>query len=439
MRPFPNEPDAILSAPFLPEPDWSRFARRMNAVLEQLGPPGTRVLVAERDPVAFTAALMAGVCRGCDVFLGSPDWRDLEWKQVSEVANFHRVFGDCPLPCRDDDPVETGSARIMVPTGGSSGGPRFCVHTLATLSSAVRSLCLGLGSGPWNSVNCLPLFHVSGLMQVIRALLTGGEAVFVPWKTLQGGAFEPKRPQASSISLVSRQLVRILELEGGPEWLNRFDRIFLGGGVTQPKWIDRIREHGLPAQFAYGLTETAAMIATGGVEEVDESGAVWARTLPEVDIGLTRAGEIEIDSASLFRGYYPENSEMGPFRTGDMGRMDESGRLTILGRKDLVIKSGGEKVNPAEVEAAILRLCGEVLPVALGLPDPDWGERLVVAVEGSPAQLDIAALRAELKKTLASHKIPKQFFTGMVIPRTASGKVDYSRLKLEVENLAHCH
>ena len=437
MRPFPTDPDEILSAPFLSEPDWSGFARRMYSAIGHLGQPGARVLVAERDPVAFTAVLMAGICRGCEVFLASPDWRDFEWEQVSESANFRRVFGDCPLPTGGDDPVATGPARIMVPTGGTSGAPRFCVHTPETLSSSVRSLCLHLGDGPLSSANCLPLFHVSGMMQVIRALLTGGVVSFVPWKSLQRGEFERRIPHAGSISLVPTQLARILELEGGPEWLKQFDPIFLGGGGMRPDWIERIRDQELPVQFVYGLTETAAMVAQGGVEEIDECGTVWARPLPGVTIGLTGAGEVEIESASLFRGYYPEDSGISQFRTGDLGRMDQRGRLAILGRKDLVVNTGGEKVNPVEVETAVLRLYPGAIPVALGLPDQEWGERLVVALEGSPAQMDVTALKRNLEKMLAPHKIPKQVIPLIAIPRTASGKVDYPRLKLELENQMH--
>ena len=83
MRPFPTDPDEILSAPFLPEPDWSEFARSILSAVERIGRPGERILVAESDPVAFVAVLMAGISRGCDLFLASPDWRDLEWEQVA--------------------------------------------------------------------------------------------------------------------------------------------------------------------------------------------------------------------------------------------------------------------------------------------------------------------------------------------------------------------
>ncbi len=436
MRPFPTDPDEILNTPFLPEPDWSGFARRMLSAVDRIGQPHERILVAERDPVAFVAVLLAGISRGCDLFLASPDWRVVEWEQVSKTANFHRVFGDCPLPAQGEDAV-AGSCRIMVPTGGSSGSLRFCVHTPDTLSSAVRSLSAHLGDGPLSSLNCLPLFHVSGLMQVIRALLTGGVVNFARWKSLECGDFEPVVFENRSISLVSTQLARILEVEGGPQWLKQFGRIFLGGGETRPGWIESIREHGLPVQFAYGMTETAAMIALGGVEEVDESSSVWTRPLPGVKIGLTGAGEIEVETASLFHGYYPEGSGRSIFRTGDLGRMDQKGKLAVLGRKDFVINTGGEKVNPAEVEAAILRHSPTVVPVALGLPDHEWGERLVAVLEGPPAQMDVASLKEELAKTLAPHKIPKQFITGIAIPRTASGKVDHARLKLELENQMH--
>ena len=436
MRPFPTDPDEILSAPFLPEPDWSEFARSILSAVERIGRPGERILVAESDPVAFVAVLMAGISRGCDLFLASPDWRDLEWEQVAETANFHRIFGECPLSAEGGVPG-AGSCRIMVPTGGSSGSLRFCVHTPDTLTSAVRSLSAHLGGGPLSSLNCLPLFHVSGLMQVIRAILTGGVVNFARWKSLECGDFGPEVSETKSISLVSTQLARILQVEGGPEWLKQFGRIFLGGGETGPGWIEAIRDHGIPVQFAYGMTETAAMIALGEAEEVDESSTVWARPLPGVKIGLTGAGEIEVETASLFHGYYPESSGMSLFRTGDLGRMDRKGKLAVLGRKDFVINTGGEKVNPSEVEAAILRHSPAVFPVALGLPDPEWGERLVAVLEGAPAQIDVAALEEALKKTLAPQKIPKQFITGIALPRTASGKVDHARLKMELEIQMH--
>ena len=433
MRSFPTDLDEILDSRFLAESDWTRFRESMLSVCQQIGQPNERIMVAERDPVDFVAVLLAGICRGCDIFLANPDWKDFEWGQVSETTGFHRVFGDCPLDLKPDE-AAAGLTRIMIPTGGSTGSLRFCVHTLDTLSSAVRSLFAYHNGSPLRSLICLPLFHVSGLMPVIRALLTWGVVRFADWKSLESGAFEQPVDENFSISLVPTQLMRLLEVKGGPKWLKRFACIYLGGGGTRPACIKKIQEHGLPVHFVYGMTETAAMIAAGKSEDIDEEFTLWARPLPGVQIGLTEGDEIEVESASLFHGYYPNDSKVSIYKTGDLGRRDKGGKLTVVGRSDFLINTGGEMVNPAEVEAAIIPFFPQVNPVVLSLPDEQWGERVVAVLEGPFCQEDGQTLKRMLERTLAPHKIPKEFITGVAIPRTTSGKVDYPCLRKELEN-----
>jgi O-succinylbenzoic acid--CoA ligase len=152
--------------------------------------------------------------------------------------------------------------------------------------------------------------------------------------------------------------------------------------------------------------------------------------LPHARVSLTGEGVVRITGASVFRGYYPgldKGAGEREFVTGDLGRMDERGRLVVLGRKDAVIITGGEKVDPQEVEA-FLRATGEFADVAVvGVPDPEWGEAVVACYPASQRAPDLA-LAAAGGAGLAAFKRPRRFLAVSDWPRNAQGKVNRAAL-----------
>jgi O-succinylbenzoic acid--CoA ligase len=347
-----------------------------------------------------------------------------------------RELVSCGRP-RGDHAVASCS-RLMIATGGTTSGPRFAVHTWSTLERAAHGLQTWLGGGPIDSMCLLPLHHVSGLMQAVRSYVSGGVLTLWDWPRAAAGEFPLLQARPGVLSLVPTQLAKLLATPGGLEWLRSFRCIFMGGAAMWPELRARARAERLPLAPCYGMTETAAQIATlrpdefldgvdgvGGalphaaIEVVDESGVVAA---PGVE------GRIRVRAGSLFHGYFPHagSAPLAVFDTNDRGVLDAAGRLTVLGRIDAIINTGGEKVDPLEVEAAI-RGVGAADVAVVGVADVQWGESVVALVVNCPH--DDEALHVLLRKTLAVHKVPKRFVRVDSLPRSAAGKLDRRALR----------
>jgi O-succinylbenzoic acid--CoA ligase len=226
-------------------------------------------------------------------------------------------------------------------------------------------------------------------------------------------------------------LERLLRDPTAVAWLKSFRVIFLGGAPAWPDLIDRSAAHRLPVSLGYGMTETAAMVTALRPEERLGGDRTSGRPLPHVRLTIEAGGAIALETESLFRGYYPDFNPGRRFVTADLGRLDH-GRLLVLGRHDGAINTGGEKVQPAEIEA-VLRGTGEFDDVAvLGLPHPEWGQVVVAAYEAG-RRPNFAVVDTLLAAQLAPAKRPKRFVALPDWPRTAAGKLDRARLPRMVE------
>ena len=366
--------------------------------------------------------------QGASVFLCNPGWGALEKRQVATLKRLH-----------SKGEVEA-EGWLCIPTGGTSGGVRFARHDERTLGAAVRGFCEHFGVKRVNALDVLPVCHVSGLMARVRCAATGGEHVAWSWKQLEAGEWPvlPTKDDGWFLSLVPTQLQRLLGSPTSVERLKQFRVVFIGGGPFWPELADAAAAADVPVSICYGMTETAAMVvaqrpgefAAGDrscgvvmpharIEIVDE---VEATVIP---VGLT--GLIRISGENIFNGYWPEVKEEQSLLTEDLGRLDLQGRLYILGRRDAVIITGGEKVLPLEVETA-LRASGEFDDVAvLGLPDKKWGQVVVACHPPRAEKLDTAKVDAALE-TLVSYKWPKQFLAISPWPRNAQGKLNRAAL-----------
>jgi O-succinylbenzoic acid--CoA ligase len=145
-------------------------------------------------------------------------------------------------------------------------------------------------------------------------------------------------------------------------------------------------------------------------------------------VDLSADGAIQIAAESLFRGYYSHWREAGPWLTEDLGCFDELGSLHVLGRRDAVIITGGKKVEPGEVEAA-LRATGQFADVAvIGVPDAEWGEAVVACYPAGPKEPDVGAVVQRIAGQLAPHKRPKRYVRIASWPRNDQGKVNRREL-----------
>ncbi|NJR66955.1 MAG: hypothetical protein HC772_19230, partial [Leptolyngbyaceae cyanobacterium CRU_2_3] len=153
------------------------------------------VLLAESDPSLFLAGFISACAHGCSVCLGNPTWTDAEWQQVFEQIQPQIVFGkmtEGKIAWENSDQKSQNSTYsvaqpgwILIPTGGSSGKIRFVVHTWETLTASVQGFQAYFGVDRINACCTLPLYHVSGLMQLLRSLLTDGKLAIVSSKSLE--------------------------------------------------------------------------------------------------------------------------------------------------------------------------------------------------------------------------------------------------------------
>lgn len=398
--------------------DRAELARLLGATPERAAEPhGGAVLISERDPKRFMAAFAGAVARGGDVFLCDPNWGE------NEKAQLMALLGPSA-----PKPAEGEGGWLMIPTGGTSGKLKFARHDERTLSAAVEGFSRHFGLATVNSAGVLPLHHVSGLMAWMRGVLTGGEHRSLDWKAIEGGTFPalPVKPTGWTLSLVPTQLERLLRNPAAVAWLKSFRVIFLGGGPAWTELLDAAAAQQLPLSLGYGMTETAAMIAALKPEEFLAGHRSSGRSLPHGEVTIGEDGAVSLAGASIFRGYYPEWRE-GPFTTNDRGRWDEHRHLHILGRRDAVIITGGEKVDPMEVEG-LLRGTGQFPDViALGVPDKKWGQLLVAVYPGNAHPNFHEVIKATNR--LADYKRPKSFIPLVgAWPANAQGKVNRTEL-----------
>ena len=202
--------------------------------------------------------------------------------------------------------------------------------------------------------------------------------------------------------------------------LTRFRAILVGGAHLSPELRERAERGGARVIETYGLTESCGGVVYDGLP------------LPGVQMRVDDDGGIELNGPTLMRGYrFDEQATADAFtpdgwlRPGDAGEIDREGRLHVVGRIDDLINTGGEKVWPHEVEAA-LRAHPQVAEIAAGgRLDPEWGQRVVVWVvptdASDPPTLD--GLRGFAATTLARHKLPRELVVAAELPHTLSGKV----------------
>ena len=389
--------------------------------------------LAGREPVLvsafgfepFMTALADAVSGDVEVFLCDPNWGEQELAQVELQLQLAQAA---------TRPALSGHGWLMIPTGGTSGALKFARHDQGTIEAAVLGFVQHFSLRQVNAVGVLPLHHVSGLMACLRCVLTGGEYLPADWKKIEAGDLPelPAKPDGWVISLVPTQLERLLRQEAAVTWLRNFRIIFLGGAAAWPDLLDRAAAARLPLSPGYGMTETAAMVTGLRPAEFLAGARDNGAALPHARVTVNGEDTVLVAGTSLFRGYYPYWGGETAFTTGDLGRVDEHGHLTILGRRDGVIISGGEKIQPAEVEA-VLRATGEFDDVVvLGLPDPEWGQAVVAAYPAT-REPDLAKVNQAVRAQLSAYKQPKQFLPVGGWPVSAAGKTrrgEVSRLVL---------
>ncbi|NDL57698.1 o-succinylbenzoate--CoA ligase [Phytoactinopolyspora mesophila] len=343
---------------------------------------------------------------------------------------------DHPAPVREDllatlqpdTPLEDTETAFVVPTSGSTGEPKGVLLSAKAVQASAAATLRRLG-GPGRWLLALPATHVAGLMVLARSFVAETEPVALD---LSGG-FDPELFAAASVrlfasgphrrytALVPRQLAALLDAgEAAVAALTGYHAVLIGGSAVSPEILERARAAGVSVVTTYGATETCGGCVYDGLP------------LDDVEVQLAPDGKIRLRGPMLASGYRlrPQLSADvlgdGWYTTADIGQVGPDGRLSVIGRSDDVAVSGGVNVPLVAVDHLVAAHPAVREALAVALPDPEWGQRVVAAVVAQdpeqPPRLE--SVRAHVMRRAPAAYAPKELIIVDTLPVLANGKVD---------------
>ncbi|HKS44122.1 MAG TPA: o-succinylbenzoate--CoA ligase [Amycolatopsis sp.] len=319
-------------------------------------------------------------------------------------------------------PVEPDTA-VIIATSGSAGHPKGVLLSVGALGASAAATHTRLG-GPGRWLLATPAHYIGGLQVLVRSLLAGTTCEVVPPGPFRADTFaEAAAPVLKCdgpryTAMVPTQLTRLLDAGGkGLDAARAFDAIIIGAAATPPVLRERAAEAGVRIVPSYGMSETASGCVYDGVP------------LDRVEVEIAADGRILLSGPMLAHGYRlrpdltAEAFADGWFRTGDAGRF-EDGRLTVLGRIDDVINTGGVKVSAAAVERVLTDCAGVRDACVVALPDAEWGQIVAAAVVAD--RPDPELLCAAVRAGLGAAAVPKRLEFVDGLPLRGPGKPDRS-------------
>ena len=349
------------------------------------------------------------------------------------------------------------SVAVVLYTSGTTAEPKAALlrhrHLLAYVLNTQEFASAEEGDA---ALVAVPPYHVAGLMNLLTNLYSGRRLVYLSAFDAGEWLETARREQVTHALVVPTMLARIVaEVPGGDAGTPTLRSLAYGGARTPRPVVERALQifPGTGFVNAYGLTETASSVTVLGPDDHrdaltaddpavrDRLGSV-GRALPGVEIEirdddgkLAPAGEtgFVFVRGEQISGEYGGRSALdadGWFPTRDRGRLDADGYLFIEGRADDTIIRGGENIAPAEIEDVLVAHPGIVEAAVIGVPDPEWGQRIVAVVvgEGDPAEV-----RQWIKDRLRSSKTPDAIVFRAELPKTETGKLLRRTLLAELE------
>jgi O-succinylbenzoic acid--CoA ligase len=412
-------------------------AERVASVFHRAGiQPGDRIAILSQPSTNYPKLIMGCFHAGavaCPLNTRVPRQNLADWcRQVAVKAlcvddAFSDVaFESIPVleiseiletPASEPAPhlVDPRQPATILATSGSSGEPKAALHTLASLSQSAFASNRNLPLGPGDRwLLSLPLFHVSGLGVLFRCLWSGATVVIRGMDTPLEDAI--LQHEATHVSLVATQLFRLLQTRNGMEALSRLKAILVGGSAIPASIIGEAYVRKLPVCTTYGLTEMASQVtATKPGDSLRVLQTSGRPVLPDT-VSISPDGEILVRGATLFRGYIEGDgvdlplTPDGWFATGDLGEFDDAGNLRVLGRRDNMFVSGGENIQPEEVERLLCRMDGVVEAVVVPVQNAEFGCRPVAFVRVAQTELmQPVRFQMFLEDHLPGYKVPDIF------------------------------
>ena len=347
---------------------------------------------------------------------------------VSCIEELPNASSGCSV-IKNDYIYNSDDITAIILTSGTTGIPKAVQLTYGNFEASCNN---------WNEFLkfqsndqffcCLPLHHIGGLAVMLRALILGFSVNLVSTFEVQMVLDTIIKYPVSIISLVPTMLKRILDLEGGLKAIKSLRWILLGGGPSPEYLLDLCIKEKLNIVKVYGMSETCS--GTVGLKLLDEPQNKLYAGRPFNGAKIwTENNELYISGPMVMKGYVGEAATNGHHNSHDLGQVD-NGNLVFLDirRKDLII-TGGENVNPLEVEEALLQIEGITDAAVIGVEDVEWGEKVVAYIVNSEFGIRNSEFRMKLKGRISDFKIPKEFIQVSSIPRNELGKIVYEKLR----------
>jgi O-succinylbenzoic acid--CoA ligase len=430
--------------------DFRALAERVALVrgaLEARGiKPRSRVALLVGNSVATVITLHALLDLGATIVPLHPRLTPPEAELLLADAAPALVLRDDDLATLAASPTPTSSAAIealdpesplaMVYTSGTTGKPKGAVLSRRAFLASAEASAANFG---WTDDDrwllCLPLCHVGGLSILTRCLVARRPIILEPRYDPGAVLAAIDGHRATMLSVVPTMLRDLLERDEQGA-LSRLRVLLSGGAGTPPSLLDECARRGVPLLTTYGLTEACSQIASQRPSSPYRPEPGSGRALPGAELRIVGArgdepGNIQVRGPMLMSGYWrgegraldPATDDEGWFETGDLGTLDEAGRLHVASRRSDLIVTGGENVYPLEVEQVIAALPFVRAALVFGVPDERWGQVVAVALEIGGA-LDEDALVALFAERLAPHKRPRRLCVVESLPRKGPGKLD---------------
>jgi O-succinylbenzoic acid--CoA ligase len=435
---FCNETALIFSDKAL---NYEQYDRLVSQVVNNLKNASVqsddRIAIVAQTTPELPLIIMAILCLGATACLLSPRFpgrvileyaRDTGSKLILTPGDESPIENLLPLNIEElltntsdstqyHDTCVLDREATVVWTSGSSARPKPVLLTYGNHYYSALGANKNIPFGPGNRwLLSLPLYHVGGLSILFRAILSGGAVVIQDKeKSMAENIIDHK---ITHISLVATQLYRLLEDKRHVKELAKILKaVLLGGGSFPKNLIDTAVSYGLPLYRSYGLTEAASQVTTTGLTDFPHKLHTSGKPLEYRRVKISEDGEILVKGEILFKSYLePEGIKEpfdgnGWFHTGDIGYLDSDGCLIVTGRRDNLFISGGENIQPEEIEEQLYQMDDILEAVVVPVENSEFGFRPAAFIRSkNNREPDKKIITSYLEKHLPRFKIPDYFY-----------------------------